>query len=102
MKVSRTCSYLSSRIADFVAIIVGHWFGLYHTFQGGCAEPNDYCDDTPAQKEPSYSNEDVLGDKNSCPAKDTCPKMAGNDNVFNFVSPFHELYEPEQITDFAR
>jgi len=64
---------------------VGHWFGLYHVFQGGCTEPNDYCDDTPAQSQPSYSHESITGDKNSCPALDTCPTMAGNDNVFNFM-----------------
>ncbi|GAB1527182.1 hypothetical protein RhiTH_010357 [Rhizoctonia solani] len=58
---------------------VGHWVGLYHTFQGGCAAPGDYVDDTPPQ------SDGPNGPTSGCPAgKDTCPG-GGLDPIHNFM-----------------
>jgi hypothetical protein len=55
---------------------IGHWLGVFHTFQGGCETPNDEVDDTPAERNPTAD----------CPsAKDSCPDIAGNDPVDNFM-----------------
>lgn len=44
---------------------VGHWLGLFHTFQGGCDANGDQCGDTPPV-EGTFTNANCPANGNSC------------------------------------
>ncbi|KAH8681672.1 extracellular metalloprotease [Xylariales sp. PMI_506] len=55
---------------------LGHWFGLFHTFHGGCEAPNDHVDDTPPEASEAFG---------CAVGRHTCPGSADMDPIHNYM-----------------
>lgn len=69
---------------------VGHWLGLYHTFQDGCHGFGDHVSDTPAHKGPNYGTPDEGLSHNACKDQELAPIK----NYMNYV-------DDEWMTEFT-
>jgi len=69
---------------------VGHWLGLWHTFQGGCDAYGDHVGDTPAHAAPNYGKP-VPGRHNAC------PNSTDNAPIHNFMN----YVDDEWMTEFT-
>lgn len=60
---------------------VGHWLGLYHTFQGGCNGIGDHVHDTPAHTKPNFGKPEIGKPHNACNVGEFAPIH----NYMNYV-----------------
>lgn len=61
---------------------VGHWFGLLHTFEGGCKGFGDGVDDTPPEADAHWD----------CKSRSSCPGF--QDSIHNFMSYTEKYVAP--------
>jgi len=64
---------------------VGHWLGLYHTFQDGCIPPGDEVKDTPSHSGPNYGTPNDSLPWNACKPGTLAPVR----NYMNYTDDAH-------------
>ena len=73
---------------------IGHWLGLYHTFESGCGRNGDRIADTPAEAEPQF----FCAQRDSCSGK----KYPGLDPITNFMDYVDDACMVEFTSDQDR
>jgi len=78
---------------------VGHWLGLYHTFQGGCTDQGDHVGDTPAHREPNFGKPDPTQPNGAC----VLGALAPVHNFMNYCDDnWLNEFSPQQIDRIKR
>lgn len=74
---------------------VGHWLGLFHTFQGGCSATGDHVGDTVPHGGPNYGKPTVGQRHNACNPNDEAPVQ----NYMNYVDDeWMDRFSDGQVT----